>query len=41
VNLDGRRASGMDLDDGHAVEAHVEEERGTGVEAVGAASRWM
>jgi hypothetical protein len=29
MNLDGGCAGGVDLDGGHAVEAHVEEERGT------------
>jgi hypothetical protein len=33
MNLDGGRAGGMDLDDGGS-------RRGTGVETVGAASRW-
>jgi hypothetical protein len=41
VNLDDGRIGGVDLDDGHVVEAHTEEERGTDVEADGAASRRM
>jgi hypothetical protein len=39
MNLDGRRASGVDLNNGRTVEVHAEEERSAGVEAVGAASR--
>jgi hypothetical protein len=41
VNLDGGCAGGIDLNGGHAVEAHMEEERGACVEAVDAASRQM
>jgi hypothetical protein len=41
VNLDGGRTGGVDLDGGHAMEVHAEEERGTGVEVVGVASRQM
>jgi hypothetical protein len=40
VNLDGGHAGGLDFNGRHAVETHVKEERGTGVEAIGAASRW-
>jgi hypothetical protein len=39
MNLNDRRVGGVDLDDGCAVEAHAEEERGAGVEEVDAASR--
>jgi hypothetical protein len=41
VNLDGGHTGGVDLDGGHAMEVHAEEERGTGVEVVGVASRQM
>jgi hypothetical protein len=38
VNLDDGRVGGVDLDSGRVAEVHAEEERGTDVEAVGAAS---